>query len=242
MIAGDLLKALRQFGDPRFQRVLARGVGLTLALLIALVAGLGALVRWAIPDSFTIFGWSFGWLDEVGLVGTVLLSLAASVFLMVPVASAVTGFFLDDVADAVEDRHYPAAGRAPRVPFGEQLSESLGFLGVLVAANLAAFAAYLLLAPFAPAIFLAMNGFLLGREYFQLVAMRRLGRAGARAARRRHAGAIWVAGMVMAVPLLVPILNLLVPVLGAATFTHLFHRLEGRRAEVEGAPRGRLRG
>ena len=33
----------------------------------------------------------------------------------------------------------------------------------------------------------------------------------------------------MAAPLTVPILNLVVPVLGAATFTHLFHRLEGGR-------------
>ena len=226
------MRALGQFGDPRFQGVLARGVGLTLVALIGLTAGLGALVRWAIPDSFTLFGWSFGWVDEVGLVGAVLISLVASVFLMVPVASAITGFFLDDVADAVEDRHYPAAGRAPRVPIAVALQESLGFLGVLVAANLAAFAAYLALPPFAPAIFLAMNGFLLGREYFQLIAMRRLGREGARRARKRHAGRIWLAGTMMAVPLLVPVLNLLVPVLGAATFTHLFHRLEGDQGAV----------
>lgn len=90
---------------------------------------------------------------------------------------------------------------------------------------MAAFGAYLLLPPLAPLIFLALNGFLLGREYFQLIAARRLGRAGARALRRRHAATIWLAGALMALPLLVPVVNLLVPVIGAATFTHLYHRL-----------------
>ena len=225
---GDVLRALGQLDDPRFRGVLAKGIGITLAILVAAVAGLGALARWLIPDSFTLFGWSFGFLDEVGLVTAVLLTLVASVFLMVPVASAVTGLFLDDVADAVEDRHYPALPRAPRVPFGDAVQEGLGFLGTMVAANIAAFAAYLIVPPAAPFIFLAMNGFLLGREYFQLIAMRRLGRAGARAARRKHAATIWAAGTLMALPLLVPVLNLAVPVIGAATFVHLFHRTAGR--------------
>mgnify|MGYP007061007021 CR=1 FL=1 len=75
-----------------------------------------------------------------------------------------------------------------------------------------------------------LNGFLLGREYFMLVAMRRLGRPGAVQLRRRHPVAIWVAGTLMAAPLSVPVVNLLVPVLGAATFTHLFHRLNARAA------------
>jgi len=66
---------------------------------------------------------------------------------------------------------------------------------------------------------------LLGREYFQMVAMRRLGRAGADALRKKHRLQIWLAGFLMAVPLSVPFVNLFIPVLGAATFTHMFHRL-----------------
>ena len=31
----------------------------------------------------------------------------------------------------------------------------------------------------------------------------------------------------MAVPLTIPLINLLVPILGVAVFTHQFHRLEG---------------
>ena len=78
---------------------------------------------------------------------------------------------------------------------------------------------------FAPLIFWGLNGFLLGREYFQLVALRRLGREGAEQMRQEHGFQIWMAGALMAIPLTIPLLNLLIPVLGAATFTHLFHRL-----------------
>ena len=76
-----------------------------------------------------------------------------------------------------------------------------------------------------PFIFYGLNGFLLGREYFQIAAMRREGRAGAKALRKRHLPEIWMAGVLMALPLTIPLVNLFIPVLGAATFTHLYHRL-----------------
>lgn len=218
--------ALGQFGDPRFVRTFALGVGLALALLAALawavLAGLGRLV----PDAVSL-PWigPVTFLDELASGAGLIAFLVASIFLMVPVASLFTGLFLDDVADAVEARHYPALAPARRLGPIEGAGESLRFLAVLVAANLAALVIYLLVAPLAPFVFWAVNGLLLGREYFQLVAVRRLGRAGAKALRRRHALTIWIAGVLMAVPLTVPLVNLTVPILGAATFTHLFHRL-----------------
>ena len=230
MIAEAVGKALGQLGDPRFRRVLLLGIGLTLALLFAATLAFVWIVGWFVPDTLTL-PWigEIAWVDDALSWAVVPLMLVLSVVLMVPVASAFTGIFLDDVTDAVEARHYADLGPAPKVPLGAALRDSAGFLGVVVAANLAALVPYLLLAPLAPVIFLALNGYLLGREYFQLIAMRRLGRAGAREARRRNAGTIWLAGAVMALPLAVPVVNLLVPVIGAAAFTHLFHRLEGRR-------------
>jgi uncharacterized protein involved in cysteine biosynthesis len=79
--------------------------------------------------------------------------------------------------------------------------------------------------PFYILVFWALNGFLLGREYFAMAAMRRLPRDQARAMRRRNFLTIWAAGILMALGLSLPLANLLVPVLGAATFTHLYHRL-----------------
>lgn len=223
---GDVLQALRQMGDPRFRGVLWRGIGLTLALLVALYVGFFWLVGWLLPETVTL-PWigTLGWLDDVASWASVLLLLVASVFLMVPVASAFTGFFLDDVTDAVEARFYPRLAPAPRLGLGRSLREAAGFFGVVVIANLVALLLYLGVPFVAPFLFYGLNGFLLGREYFSLIATRRLGREGARLMRRRHASQIWLAGALMAVPLTVPILNLTVPVLGAATFTHLFHRL-----------------
>lgn len=85
-------------------------------------------------------------------------------------------------------------------------------------------------APLAPFIFWGLNGFLLGREYFTVAAMRRVGRRGAQEMRKRHFVTIWVAGALMAVPLTIPLVNLLVPILGAVVFTHLYHALAASRA------------
>lgn len=228
MIA-DFAKALAQLGDRRFRRVLWLGIGLSVALLIAVYLGFVGLVQWLLPDVITLplIG-EIGWIDTLASGLSLVMMLVLSVFLMVPVASLFTGLFLDQVADAVEARHYAHLPAATPVPLGQSIIDALGFLVVLIAANIAALVIYLLTPIAAAPIFWVMNGYLLGREYFQLVALRRLGRAGARAARRRHAGQIWLAGVLMAVPLTIPVVNLLVPVLGVATFTHLFHRLAGR--------------
>jgi len=229
MIVTAISRAIAQLGDPRFTSVLLRGLALTLALLIGAAALTVWLVGWLVPDTLTLplIG-EVGFLDTLASGLSLVAVLVLSVFLMVPVASAFTGIFLDEVADAVEARHYPDAEPADGTPLLTGLADALRFLGVVMAANLAALILYAVFPPFAPLIFWAMNGFLLGREYFQLVAIRRLAPAEAARLRRRHAGLIWLAGGLMAVPLTVPVVNLLVPILGVATFTHLYHALAAR--------------
>jgi uncharacterized protein involved in cysteine biosynthesis len=226
---GDFFRALGQLGDRRFRSVLWRGIGLTLALLVAVYVLVLNAIRVFVPDQVTL-PWigPVGGIDAILSWGSIPVILLASVFLMVPVASAFTGFFLEDVAEAVEDRHYPALPALTPVPFLTTVMDSMVFFGVLVLANLLALAIYPFAGPLAPVLFWVVNGYLLGREYFTMVAMRRVGRAGARMLRRRHAGEIWLAGTLMAAPLSVPLVNLLIPVLGIATFTHLFHRLQAR--------------
>lgn len=226
MIFAAFFRALGQLGDRRFRRVLLLGVLLALALLAAFYAAFLQLIWWATPDSVeipfvgpvtgieTLLGW-----------GSLLVMLALSVFLMVPVASVFTGLFLEDIADAVEDRHYPALPPATPLPWAEALRQSVNFLGVVLAVNAVALFLYPMVGPFTPVLFWAVNGFLLGREYFTLVALRRLPPAEATAMRRRNRLRLWAAGTLMAAPLSIPVLNLVIPVLGVATFTHLFHRL-----------------
>ncbi|CAN0586031.1 unnamed protein product, partial [Ectocarpus sp. 12 AP-2014] len=139
------------------------------------------------------------------------------------------------VAEAVEDRHYPHLPRVAPVPFMDGVVDGLGMLGVLIVANMLALVLYLIFPPLAPIIFYLMNGYLLGREYFTLVAMRRIGRENATAARKRHMATVWAAGTLMAIPLSIPILNLLVPIFGAATFTHVYHALAAKDPRLLGS-------
>jgi uncharacterized protein involved in cysteine biosynthesis len=126
--------------------------------------------------------------------------------------------------------HYPHLPAAPRTPFWTAFKDTVNFLGVLIAANILAFFIYALLPFLSLLIFYLLNGYLLGREYFQIAAMRRLGREGAKELRKQHKGQIWLAGCLMAVPLSFPLINLVIPILGAATFTHLFHRINSKSA------------
>lgn len=226
MIFAAFFQALGQLGDRRFRRVVLLGVLLAIALLFAVYALFLQLIWWTSPDTInlpvigpvsgmdTILGWT-----------SVLFMIGLSVFLMVPVASAFTGLFLEDVADAVEDRHYPRLPPATPLGLAEGLRQSVNFLGLVIAVNVGALVVYPLLGPAIPLAFWAVNGFLLGREYFSLVALRRLPPVEVRAMRRRNRWTLWAAGTLMAAPLSVPILNLVIPVLGVATFTHLYHRL-----------------
>jgi CysZ protein len=220
------LKALGQLGDRRFRRVVGLGVLLALALLFAVYALFLQLVWWLSPDQIdlpfigpvtgmdTLLGWT-----------SVLFMIGLSIFLMVPVASAFTGLFLEDVADAVEDRHYAQLPPPTPLTLAESLRQSVNFLGLVIAVNLGALFVYPFVGPAIPAVFWAVNGFLLGREYFTLVALRRLPPSEVKAMRRRNRWTLWAAGTLMAAPLSVPILNLIIPVLGVATFTHLYHQL-----------------
>ncbi|MBO6897062.1 MAG: EI24 domain-containing protein [Shimia sp.] len=220
-------KTLTQIGDPRFRRVLFKGIGLTFVLLIAVYTAFLMFLNWigAGQTVQELLG-NISWVGDLFTFASLFLMIALSIFLMIPVASAITSLFLDEVADAVEDKHYPELPDVPRVSFSEGLKDSVNFLGVLIAANILALVLYAIFPPFSLFIFWGLNGFLLGREYFQLVAMRRVGRAEAKKLRKKHMGTIWLAGTLMAMPLVVPLLNLVIPILGAATFTHLYHQLE----------------
>ncbi|MGL4311397.1 MAG: EI24 domain-containing protein [Paracoccaceae bacterium] len=228
IVLAAFVRALGQLGDPVFRRVLLQGVALSVALLAGVSYAFITLVQVFVPDTVTL-PWigAIGGVETVVGIGTLALVTLLSVFLMVPVAALFCGFLLEDVVTAVERRHYPTLSGADAVPLTDSLKDAVNFLGVMVGMNLLALLVYPFVIPLAPFLFWGLNGWLLGREYFTLVAMRRLGRDGARALRRANGGTIWLAGAMMAAPLSLPFVNLLVPVIGAATFTHLFHRLKG---------------
>lgn len=226
MILTDFARAVAQLGDRRFIGVLLTGVGLTLALLIGFYALFVLLIGWLLPDAFTL-PWigQITWVDNALTIAGIPLMILLSAVLMVPVASAFTGLFLDKIAAAVEAKHYPTLPPARHITILEGLGDGLRFLGLLIAVNAVAMVAYIALTPIAPFLFWVVNGILLGREYAQVVALRRQDTQGAAQFRRQNRFGIFAAGVLMAVPLTIPVVNLLVPILGAATFTHLYHRL-----------------
>lgn len=235
MILTSFFKSLAQLPDPRFRRVLLLGIGLTIALLVAAYAGVLWLIQSWSGDGFSLpFIGEVTWLGDLLGWGSLGLMIVLSVFIMVPVASAITSLFLDDVAQAVEDLHYPQLPPVPRTSMSEALRDTVNFLGVLIAANTLALFLYVLLPFLVVPIFFGLNGYLLGREYFQIAAMRRIGRVEAKILRKKYRGTVWIAGCLMAVPLTIPLVNLLIPILGAATFTHLYHRISLRQASTSG--------
>ena len=215
--------SISQFSDRRFQRVVLKSIFLAIFALWALAAGGGSVLGWLFSGDLTL-----PWIGTITFSGSLIgwgafwIILGLSVFLMVPVASAMSAFFVDDVARAVEERHYPNFQAQYRSKLSEEVRESLGFLGTMLVANLIALVFYAIFTVFAPIIFWSLNGYLIGREYFYMAAKRHLGRDTALSAFRDQHFRVWMCGVILVLPMSVPLLNLLVPVLAAASFTHLF--------------------
>ena len=229
-LINDFLKAVAQMTDGRFLMVLLKALGLTIALL----GGFAVAVGWLASFIPTDLGewWLIGKVELPsitfqGVAFSVVLFLSS--FLMIPVAAVFVGLYLEEIAAAVEAKHYPSLPPARSVGLVESLGGSLRFLAVMIGVNLIALLPYLILlllaAPLAYLLGIAINGYLLGREYFELVAARHVPSREARALRSKHWTRTWFAGICMTVPLSIPIMNLLVPVLGVATITHQVQRL-----------------
>jgi len=218
-----LAAAFGDLSDPRVRGVLWKSLGLTLLVLVLLGVGLWFLTAW-------LAHFDIGWLDKViefaAGFGVVILAW----FLFPAAVTSTLGVFLDEVSDAVEQRHYPHLPPARPQSWGEIIRQTLAFTAVAVGLNLLLLPFYLLLLWFPPAyaaLFYGVNGYLLGREYFEQVAMRRLDPEAARHLRRTHQGRIMLAGIAIAFLLTVPILNLIAPVLATAFMLHLSMSLTG---------------
>ena len=225
---GDFSLAISQVFDRRFMGVLIKSVALTAALLSGLIVITIYLLAYipSLAFSLPLIG-EITFLDElISSVGFGLI-MFLSVVLMFPVAAVFVGLFLEDIADAVEAKHYPQLGEPRRQSWGEILTHALEFALVLIGANLLALIIYLISAILAPVIFWAVNGYLIGREYFEVVAYRRMEERAAKTLRRKHFFSVWMAGVLVAIPLSVPILNIIAPLVGVAAFVHLYHRKAG---------------
>jgi uncharacterized protein involved in cysteine biosynthesis len=155
------------------------------------------------------------------------------IFLMPAVAALVASFFADEIADQVEHRYYPADLPGQPLPLPRALMEGLktALLSILVYFCAVPF---LLFAGIGFVIFFVASAFLLSREYFELAAMRFHPPAEARAMRKRHQSTVFLAGILIAAFVSIPIVNLATPLFATALMVHIHKRLtESRRELIE---------
>lgn len=228
MVLRALILAWRDLFRPRIFGVVAMGVGLTLVLFVVLQA----LAIWAVhafaPETITL-----PWIGAVHVTtalswGALILFPIMSIFLMAPVTAGFAGLFAERVSEAVEASHYPGSLGLP-VDFWDGIWESLAVMAAVIGVTLITLILTPFLGPLASVLFYLGNGWLLGREFFQMAARRHLYAPQALALRQAKAAQATTLGVLIALLLSVPVLNVLVPVLAAAGFTHLFHLTRQRR-------------
>src|SRR6266566_4901026 len=184
-------RAVSALPTPTMRRVVALSLGLAAATFAVLWLGIAAFLY-----NSVIFDWQpLNWL--VDLLGG--LAVLALTWLLFPaVVTLMTGLFLDRIAAAVEALDYPGRGPPRRQPIAETMTAMLRLTGLTVLLNLLALPIYLLVPGINLFLFLALNGYLLGREYFEVVALRRLDPAAARAVRNRFGGRVFLGGVLIA--------------------------------------------
>jgi CysZ protein len=214
-------KAVSQLSDPALRRVIWRTLLLAVVAYV-LVWGLS----WFAISSFKYF--DIPWLNDIitylGIFAVTILSL-----LLFPATfGMILSVFLEEIADIVEHRDYPALGPAAGIPIWVGLLSGLKFFLLLVAINIVLLPIYLVAMFFAGAgLVLAwvVNGWLIGNEYYEQVALRRRPPGEVKAWRKSNAGKLWLTGIAVAIMATVPFLNLLAPVLGCAMMVHVAQTL-----------------
>jgi CysZ protein len=234
--------AFKAFADlfaPRLRSVLLKSVGLALLLIVLIGIGLHHLIaalaasgaNWA--EQTTGFAPHAAW-SALAFVLSVMAGLGivtGALFLMPAVTAFVGSFFVDEVADVVERERYPAepAGRA--LPFIRALIEGIKIALLALIVYLCALP-FFLFAGFGVVLLFLANAYLLSREYFELAAMRFRPPDEAKAMRKAHAAYVFLAGIVIAVFVSIPILNFATPIFAMALMVHLHKKLAGRRVEL----------
>lgn len=231
MIFQAALFASQRLFTREYRSVFWKTLGLTLLLLIGLWASVRQLffaAAWpwladllpGLPD------WA-GWL---GIVAAIIAGLGLALvlaLLIAPVTALIAGIFLDDVAEIVERQDYPNDPVGAALPLGRSILVSMKFLGVVIIGNLIAL--FLLLVPGINFIaFFVINGYLLGREFFEFAAMRFHSEQEAKALRSQYGVTIFFAGLLIAAFLAVPLLNLLTPLFAATMMVHLHKAIAQR--------------
>jgi CysZ protein len=209
-------QAFQQLFTPAFRAVLLKCVAFTIGLLAVLIIG----IEWTFSHFVQWPGWiekTIEWLGGLALV-------VGSIFLIPPVSSLIAGLYVDDIAAEVESTTYPQDPPGKPVATLPAIGLALKFFVVVLAVNI--LAVFLLLIPGINLIaFYLGNGYLLGREYFELAAMRHMPPDEAKQLRRANRVTVLLCGLIIAAIASVPILNLITPLFATAFMVRIFKGL-----------------
>ncbi len=232
-------KAFAQMFTPALRGVLMKAVGLAFILIVVVGVIMQRLLSslatsgagWAEQASgfaphaaWQALAWVLSIMASLGIV-------TGALFLMPTIAAFVGSFFVDEVGEAVEREYYPAepAGRA--LPFFRALIEGLKIALLTLIVYFCALP-FILFAGLGVIILFLANAYLLGREYFELAVMRFRPPYEAKAMRKTNSAYVFLAGMVIAVFVSIPVVNLATPVFAMAFMVHVHKRIGGKRAEL----------
>jgi uncharacterized protein involved in cysteine biosynthesis len=212
------LHAFADVSSPAVRRFTVLGLALALSSFIVVWTAIAILLA-----RTALFEWGpLNWLVDI-LGGTAVLVISWLIF--PAVVTIVMGFFLDQIAGAVEAMHYPDRGPARRSSIAETVAMTARLMAITVLLNLLALPVYIMAPGLNFFVFVGINGYLFGREYFEVIALRRLDRIAAREARRRVAARVFVAGVVIAGLFAIPFVNLIAAVIATAFMVHLAAQL-----------------
>ena len=242
------VKALSQTVSPPMRSILWRSIGMALVLIVVLAIGLQRLLSWlatsgevwaeaALGPRFQtpldILAWIVSIAAGLGIV-------VGAVFLMPAITSLVASFFVDEVADHVEREHYPAERPGTALPLSIAIPQGIKTALLTIVVYLIALP-FVLFAGAGFIIFFIATAWLLGREYFELAAMRFRSPREAKAMRKDNSGTVFAAGLFISAFVSIPVVNLATPVFAMAFMVHVHKRLSGPRPElIEPARRARL--
>ncbi len=230
MLATAFNRTWAQLLHPKFRSVFLIGIISALIVLAGLIYGLYEFWPKEYQTDTSWFEWiddAISWLSNAGFV---LVATIASYVLFPPIATTVMSLMADQIADAVEEEYYPHRKATRQVPISEAIVSGLKLTLIIIVFNILAIIPYTILF-FATAgvgtllLFLTLNGFLLGREYYEMVGMRHMTRKPLHIFRRQNSGKIFITGFAIAGMFTIPFLNLLAPIVGAALMTHIFQFL-----------------
>lgn len=217
----SLGRAIATLFSPGFFGVILKSLVLTLALFVAAFLAL----QWGLHALPTLhWPWVNTLVNILSSLGLVVLLFIAGA----PVAALFGSFFLDSVAKSVETRYYPADAEAHGPHAMASLFTALRFTGLVIVVTLALLPADVFAPPFGSVLTVIGDGWLLGREYFELAALRHVSRPEADAMRKRHGAAILSGGILLAFLTYIPFADLIAPLFGAALMTHMFKYYQHR--------------